>query len=380
MSLATEDLLRLNVLLANNVEAIRIDEQTMTVHGLAGDQEAAVHLNPNCRAEQYLKRVREVLSSHVLGSPGGYPVFLQRWTRMGQARQSQLEKLLLLGEPEAVVAVAGSPDLTDEIARRVWWTLPTADIARRMLGCDAVVRGEMGRVLAAFLVEHLPFEDDPLAVITTVRLVLQPGLIDDVTRGRIWSRGTHRNAYHIGFLEAVPDELPDPLPARRDLDQWRAPLAGLAAGGNAPAGFLARLLDVPGQTFLAVSQEMLEHPVNHDSAAALLNAIGRYFRTAGEGPPGSRDLRAMLADAERLEDPAAAAVVAACPGLRAEVAAMRALAQVSEALIVEILAKTSASGTLLKRKLDPVIQPLLAQYAVLRGGAATAARRSRPGR
>ncbi len=32
-----------------------------------------------------------------------------------------------------------------------------------------------------------------------------------------------------------------------------------------------------------------------------------------------------------------------------------------------ILAQTSATGTLLRRKLEPVIEPLLAQYAVLRG-------------
>lgn len=375
MSLATEDLLRLNVLLANNIEAIRIDEQTMTVHGLAGDQEAAVHLNPNCRTEQYLRRVREVLSSHVLGSPGGYPVFLQRWTRMGQARQSQLEKLLLLGEPEAVIAVAGAPDLTDEIARRVWWTMPTADIARRMLARETIVRGEMGRVLAAYLVEHLPFEDDPLAIITTVRLVLQPGLIDPDTRQRIWSRGTHRNAYHVGFLEAVPDDLPDSVPARPDLDQWREPLAALAAEGNPLAAFLAHLLDVPGQTFLAVSQGLLENPVSQDSAAALLNAIGRYFRPARGQTFGARDVQAILGACEELGDPAAIRVVAACPALKPEVMAMLALGQVSEALIVEILARTSASGTLLRRKLEPVIQPLLAQYAALRGSAYAPARR-----
>ena len=45
-----------------------------------------------------------MLSNHALSSPGGYPVFLQRWTRMGQAKDAQLEKLLLLGESEAVVA------------------------------------------------------------------------------------------------------------------------------------------------------------------------------------------------------------------------------------------------------------------------------------
>ena len=48
---------------------------------------------------------REFLASHVLGSPGGYPVFINRWTRMGQARDENLQRLLMLGEPEAVVAV-----------------------------------------------------------------------------------------------------------------------------------------------------------------------------------------------------------------------------------------------------------------------------------
>lgn len=37
------------------------------------------------------------------------------------------------------------------------------------------------------------------------------------------------------------------------------------------------------------------------------------------------------------------------------------------ALVLAILAQTSATGTLLRRKLEPVIGPLLAQYAVLRG-------------
>ncbi|MEK7190799.1 MAG: sulfur reduction protein DsrS, partial [Pseudomonadota bacterium] len=171
MSLSPEDLLRLNVLLAHDLQAVRIDEQALTVHGLTLNDEARIPLNPNCRPAQYLKRVRETLSNHALGSPGGYPVFLQRWTRMGQAKDAQLEKLLLLGEGEAVVAVAGAPGLTDDIARRAWWAMPTADIARRMLERETVVQGSMGKVLAAYLVEHLPFETDPLTIITTVRLV-----------------------------------------------------------------------------------------------------------------------------------------------------------------------------------------------------------------
>lgn len=368
MELSTEDLLRLNVLLANKIEAVRIDDQSLSVHGLAGENEASLNLNPNCRKDQYLRRVRELLSSHVLGSPGGYPVFLQRWTRMGQAKHGSLDKLLLLGEPEAVVAVAGAPDLTDELARRVWWVQPTADIARRMLHRTAVVEGAMGKKLAAYLVEHLPFETDPLTVITTVRLVLQPDLIDEPTRLRIWNRGDHRNAYHIGFLEAIPDALPQPVVPRSDHSAYAARLLQLAEQGNAVARHLERVLGSSGQTFLAACEPLLEHPVNNDSAAALLNAIGRYFHPVAPELPASRDISEILARAGDIGSSAPAAAVAqSVPELRGVIVAARALAQADEQLIIEILAKTSASGTLLRRKLDAVITPLLQQCAILRG-------------
>ncbi len=346
MQLSSEDLLRLNVLLAHDLQAVRIDEQTLTVHALTRDDEARVRLNPNCRPEQYLRRVRETLSTHALGSPGGYPVFLQRWTRMGQARDAQLEKLLLLGESEAVVAVAGAPGLTDEIARRAWWAMPTADIARRMLEREAVVQGGMGKVLAEYLVEHLPFETEPLSVITTVRLVLQPGLIDDATRARIWARSNSRNAYRLGFLAATPDDLPSPLPARAGMDEPRAALAALTPR-NSLAALLAKLLDSPGQTFLAVSAEQMQHPLDKDTVAVLLDVVGNYFADARGVDPG--------------------AVLSAAPGLEREVGAVLALAQCSEALATPILARTSATGSLLKRKLEPTIAPLLAQIAVLQG-------------
>ena len=42
MELSNEDLLRLNVLLANPIEAIRIDESSMTVCGLSGATAARV--------------------------------------------------------------------------------------------------------------------------------------------------------------------------------------------------------------------------------------------------------------------------------------------------------------------------------------------------
>lgn len=369
MELSSEDQLRLNVLLANDIEAIRIDEQNMTVYGLARGHEARVPLSPNCRPEQYLRRVREMLSSHVLGSPGGYPVYLQRWTRMGQAREAQLDKLLLLGEPEAVIAVAGAAGLTDDLARRAWWAMPTADIARSLLEKQAVVRGKMGRELAAHLVEHLPFETEPLTVIATVRLILQPGMIDAESRERIFRLGTHRNAYHIGFLDAVPDDLPNALPARDDYAQHREKLATLAGNGSSLAAFLAKLLDSPGQTFLAVSEAQLLHPVDKYTVAALMDIIGKYFKPAQCASRSATDVGEAMECTEALMTSARdelAALLEIVPALREEVSAMLTLAHSGEQLVTPVIAVSSASGTLLRRKLESIIDPLLKRYAVLR--------------
>ncbi len=144
IELSGEDSLRLNVLLANQPQAIRIDESRLRVHGLSERGEACITLNPTARPEAYVRAVRELISGHVLGSPGGYPTYLRRWTRMGQMRDESLAQLLLLGEPEAVVAAVCSPGLTDELGRRAWWAMEDAENARRMLGNAAIVQGADG--------------------------------------------------------------------------------------------------------------------------------------------------------------------------------------------------------------------------------------------
>ena len=200
MRLSSEDQLRLNVLVTQPLQAVRINESRMCVHALTEKGEATVQLNPTCKDEKYIRFIRQFLSTHFLGSPGGYPVFLRRWTRMGQARVDSLEKLLLIGEPEAVAAVVHASGLTDEIARRAWWTGENAENARRMLENESVVEGKMGKELAKFLVEFLPFEERQKAIMDSVCLVLQPGLINDEMREDLWKRAKRKNSYYVGFL------------------------------------------------------------------------------------------------------------------------------------------------------------------------------------
>lgn len=324
--LTPEDALRLNVLLAGGVDAVRIDESARMLHALTSRGEAKVALHPAGRSDRYFSAVRELLGGHALGSPGGYPVHLRRWTRMGQASPQRLAALLKLGDPEAVTAVAHAPNLTDELARRAWWALPTIEVARGMLLNPEVARGDTGRELSAFLVEHLPFEADPIEAMHSVRAVIGAGRLDAESRRQLWAKGKRRPHYLIGFLEAA-DELPEPA-AARDLPQ--------VAAKDAWGMTLARDFSPNGQAWLRAMLLALDKPPAHEAVYLLLDLI--KARYAG------------------LREPPSMALAAALP---AEVDALRALAATDDAEATAILVTTTAVGPLLRRKLAPVLDPLL---------------------
>lgn len=377
MNLSDQDSLRLNVLLANNVKAIRVDESRMEVFGLTDDGEVKVPLNPNSRHEQYLKLVREMISGHVMGSPGGYPVFLQRWTRMGQTRNENLAELLMLGEPEAVVAVVHAPGLTPDLAERAWWAMPEAENARRMLENREVAESEFGKELASFLIEYLPFETEANEIIDSVRLVLQPGLIPKEQKQKMWARGTRKNIFYVGFLLAIPDDLPDQNMARSDIEKYRQTLSGLAETGNRFALILLRMLDIPGQSFFQTVMAVLRKPSHQEVVVSLFNAIGQYCAPFLIDEIVSDDIEKIIQKAgqvcqgdcllsgESVSD--IQSLLEAVPALRPEISALLVLAGVSENQLGDIFARTTAIGTLMRRKIEPIATPLSNQLSILLG-------------
>jgi hypothetical protein len=357
-------------MLASQVDAVRIDEGRMIVYGLSADNEAEIKLNPNCKDEQYIKQVRELLSGHVLGSPGGYPVYLKRWTRMGQMKDESLADLLKLGEPEAIMAVVCASGLTDELARLAWWAAPDAEHARRMLENELVVKGSMGKELADFLVEFLPFEEDPYAIVRSVRLVLQADLIDDKTRKALWDRGKKKNVFRIGFLEACAGDLPESVPARSDAERLVEELQPLVDEGNSVAASLQRVLSSEGQSFLHTAEAILRKPSNQEVVCALMNAMGNYFSDQQMPEQGEQDIHALLSNAESVcEEGEAAAIIAALPELQAEVLAHHILACITDEVCTPVFARTDAIGTVMRKKLEPVTTPIFEQFATLRGTA-----------
>lgn len=366
MQLSLEDTLKLNVLLAN-AKAIRINEANMSVHGLTSEDEASVKLNPTCRDDQYLRLVREMLASHALGSPRGYPVYLRRWTRLGDMHNSKLQDLLMLGEEEAVIAAARAPAVTDELARYIWWALPRADVARYLLAKRQVAVGRMGPRLAEFLLEFLPFEAQTVNAIDTVRLVLRSGLINNTQRDELWRRGARKTHYYVGFLHAAANELPEAAAAHPDL---AATADCLQRTDNAFSAALLWLLSAGGQAFLATCDRVLEKPADQEVVVSLLEAMASglgQIRWSEAGFASVEELESQVDNWLSMPEtatPMLADVLYGAPWLRPQLRAMILLAYGGEPLVRPVFARTDAVGSVMRTKIAPVT-------ALLRGAIAT---------
>lgn len=369
MSLSNEDSLRLNVLLHQDLRAIRIDESAMIVHALTGKGEAKVKLVPNVRDDLYLRVVRELLSTHALGSPGGYPVFLKRWTRMSQMRENNLDRLLILGEPEAVVAVAHARGISEQLARYTWWAMPTADIARRLLESKAVAQSAFAKELANYLLEYMPFETEALAIIENVRLILQPNLISNDMRQELWDRAGRKTMYYVGFLLALPDYLPEQSVEHPLLSREQKQLSALLAQGNPYARQLARLLSAPGQSYLRTLDKAFARLSNQDMTVSLLKAVENYFdpffeplllerfRGVRETMEIQRHVDQRM-DKTKSDETELLQMIEQLPQCVSQIAAMLSLSMVEESIVNPVFAQTDAMGSVMRKKLDPVVAPI----------------------
>ncbi len=374
MVLSAEDNLRLNVLLAQELYAVRIDESKMTVFALTAKGEARVPLNAIGKDEPYIKEIKALFSTHVMGSPGGYPVYLKRWTRMGQARDESLAQLLLLGEPEAVVAAVHASGLTDELAARAWWAMPTAENARRMLERKAVVEGETGKILAEFLLEFLPFEEEQSDMIESVRLVLQPGLISQEEKEKLWSKTKTKRSFYVGFLHAAADDLPVEVAAHPEYEKIKLQLMPLIEKSNPYATMLEKVLSAKGQATIKTIEDALKKPGNQDVVVSLLTAVSKYFERIVPEQFTGDDIGAICTEAESLccsknadIDNIVAALNGATDRVQEYLCAMTVLACLSVKLVNPIFSRSDAIGTVMRKKINPITDPVFEKLQVLRG-------------
>ena len=370
MELSSEDALRINVLLANKPLAVRIHESSMTLYGLFKNSETTIKLNPTGTDEKYLKQVRSLLAEHAIGNPAGYPLYLQRWTRMGQMRQESLEQLLLLGDPAAIFAVICAEGLTDDLARRAWWAYEEAENARRMLQTANVVSGNTGKVLAHYLLDYLPFETETEKMIESVRSVLQPGLLDEAAVINLWKKAARKMPYLVGFIAAIPDDLPDKSANHEDFDKISGVLKSLDSGGNKLAGLLLKLFSGSGQSFLKVTWRILDKPPTQDVVTTTLDILSNYCSSIRPGTVPDMTLDVLQRDALEFIDSSSEALIIREAGFRLEpqLQAVRFLSGLGYPALRPGLKGSNATGSLMRRKLEPILQPMKEQINILLGG------------
>ncbi len=350
MELSSEDELRLQVLLVN-AEAVRIDEQRMVVCGLSAEREYEVQLTPVGSGDRYVQQVRAYLSTAVLGSPKHFPIHLRRWAGHGQIDNAPLEKLLLLGNPEALFAVACSPRLTAALARRVWWAVPGPDMARQLLRHRAVAADAVGKMLVQWLVDYLPFETELSDMLDSARLLLQPNLIDNATRVRLWDMGRRNKAYRIGFLLECPDDLPRKVPAHTDTSASAEQFIRSAHAGSELVRVWMKSRSTEGQSFLAASLDVLAGLNSQEEASAALNAVGGYYaalRVYGEHAHSPQSTLAWV-------ESAIVDYVDLGPVVQAQFRALLILAHTSDAWVTPIFAQSDACGSVMRKQIEPVV-------------------------
>ncbi len=371
MQLSNADNLRLNVLLAQPLKAIRINESSMTVHALTDKGEAKVVLNPTVRDEQYLRWVRELLSIKITGSPGGYPVYIKTWTRMGHA-DNTLKHMLLLGEPEAVIAVVYSPSISHEIGVRAWWANPTIEVARRLMEYPEIVAGELGKELAKFLMEFLPFEECQVNAVDMLRVCLQGELITAKQKQELWTRAKRRNPYYVGFLSAMPEQIPLNKKANPNHSSLKKQLQPLLDNNNIYAHAFCKTLSEDGQKWLQTLKNALKKPVDQDVVISLFTAIKLFFNLPFPEKRGAHSIEIALQRAKFYckaseQHPKALNAVLAILDKKYldKFLALMLLAQLGENTLTPVFSGNESVGKVMRKRLNPLTEPLLEKTDIL---------------
>jgi hypothetical protein len=148
-------------------------------------------------------------------------------------------------------------------------------------------------------------------------------------------------------------------------------LRPLVDAGNVCAALLLALLAGSGQTLLETTLRILAKPPTQDVVNITFDVVRGYcsvIRPEGNPDLSWEPLRAEAA-AFAQASPDAGAVLAVAPELEAELLALRLLSGLGYGLLRPLLKGSSAMGSLMRRKLEPVLTPLVHELNLLRGRA-----------
>ena len=356
--LSTQDKLRLGVLATRNVRAIRIDEAAASLSALTDAGEARIPLNPGPDPIRYFRALREHLSELFLNLPGGYPAHIGRWTRMDSLHRNSA-RLLLLGDPEAVVAVAFADTIDARVAADVWWCGQNVEIALALLRHPGAADWPVGQELASFILGHLPFEEDAATVAGALGRILQPGLVSGDRAADLWRRGRRRHSWRAGFFLGHPALYPDTRGEHPECRVLGKRLSGHGLDRNPVALLLLEFLGEPGRNALAALAGALDNPREQEVVTLVFRRIHEVFRWPGPAPERPRESAAAwsLADDLLVREGGHAKAIRPLLG-EGQWDSLRSLAflcLVGEEMLAPVFGGNTFSGSVMLRHLGPVL-------------------------
>ncbi len=284
---------------------------------------------------------------------------------MGQTSGANLAALLLLGEPEAVVAVAHAARAHRRAgAARL---VGHADHGDRPLHAGAGRSGPGHDGPGAGGLPggaHAVRGETPDANLETIRLVLSRGPGRRRHPGELWAKARRQPYHYIGFLEFLPDELPEDVPARDD----HASIARIGRSrptGNPFAVLLSRCFSAAARPFSRRRQKCWRSPSPTTSCTHLFDVIGDYFERCARAMLSRSDVDAMAAAAEsrggldETQRGDADVLIVALPQSRRRNCEPCALLGSLSSAVEPVLTRTTAVGPLMRRKLEAVVAPIV---------------------
>lgn len=237
--------------------------------------------------------------------------------------------------------------------------MPDASNARVMLRNKEVAGSDIGRELAAFLLEFLPFEEEAKNMLESVRLVLQEGLIEEDDKHKLWSRAQSKRSMLVGFLHALPDGLPQMALAHPALEN-HASLYEVAGGKQDPAiSALIRVFSPQGQVFVQTCELALARVSDQNVTVSLFDAIANYFRQIRTDDIVYRDIDELEEAVERLE-------WQQYPELEYYFRSTCFLSAISEQMLNPVFARTDAIGSGMRGKIKPLTDRIFHHLSVLK--------------
>ena len=136
---------------------------------------------------------------------------------------------------------------------------------------------------------------------------------------------------------------------------------------------LAKVLSAKGQATIKTIEDALKKPGNQDVVVSLLAAVSKYFETILPQQFARDDISTICTQAETLccgDNDEIKHVIAALNGdaekVKKYLSAMTILACLSVDLVNPIFARSDAIGTVMRKKIKPVTDPVLEQLHILR--------------